>query len=251
MEKNMPDFNPCIIIPVYKHGKACVSVVERLKKYNIQLILVDDGNGAENRSYLEKILLENSEFVDLVTLPKNQGKGGAFKAGIIRAHERGFSHAIQIDADGQHDERQIPFFLEKSAASPEKMICGYPVYDESAPAARKNGRKFANNWCKIVSLESGIKDSLCGFRIYPVEAAYDFVENHAFDFRMGFDIEIFVKLIWAGVKYEFYPVHVSYPSDGISNFRAVRDNARISWVFTRLFCGMILRLPLLIGRKIL
>lgn len=247
----MLNFNPCVIIPVYKHGKACVSVVEKLKKYNVPVILVDDGNGAENRSYLEKILMENSRFVDLVTLPKNSGKGGAFKVGIIRAHERGFSHALQIDADGQHDESQIPFFLEKSAAAPKKMICGYPVYDESAPAARKNGRKFANNWCKIVSLESGIKDALCGFRIYPVESTYKLVANHKLDSRMGFDTEILVKLIWAGVRYEFYPVKVTYPSDGISNFRAVRDNARISWVFTRLFCGMILRLPLLIVRKIL
>lgn len=243
-----------ILIPVYNHGKACIEVVNGLSEYcsknNIKIILVDDGNGEETKSCLKQIKDTHPEIVDLVTLEQNSGKGGAFKAGIIRAKELGITHALQLDADGQHDSSRCDFFFEKAKLNPENMICGYPEYDETAPAHRKNGRVFANTWCAIVTWTGGIKDSMCGFRLYPVEATYNFMTKHRFDKRMGFDIDILVRLLWSGMKLEFYPVKVTYPSDGISNFHAVRDNIRISWVFTKLCCGMFIRIPKLIFNKL-
>lgn len=247
-------FKPVILIPVYNHGKACVKVVETLYPYcsknNIKIILVDDGNGEETKTYLKNIKESYTVLIELVVLPKNLGKGGAFKAGMLKAKELGFTHALQLDADGQHDSLRTEFFFNKSRENPEKLICGYPEYDESAPSHRKNGRKFANNWCAIVTWEKGIADSLCGFRVYPIEKTVNFMNKHGFDLRMGFDIEILVKLIWAGLSYEFYPIKVTYPSDGISNFRIFQDNVRISWVFTRLCCGMFIRIPKLFMRKL-
>ena len=119
----MTVFNPVILIPVYRHGKACAEVVDSIIQYNIPIILVDDGNEEETKSYLAQIKEKHGE-VELVTLPKNQGKGGAFKAGVIRAKELGYSHVLQLDADGQHDSTKIPFFIEKAKSSPAKMICG-------------------------------------------------------------------------------------------------------------------------------
>ena len=245
----MTEFNPCILIPVYRHGKACVEVVENILQYNIPIILVDDGNAEETKAYLRQIK-ENHPQVELVTLAKNQGKGGAFKAGVIRAKDLGYSHVLQVDADGQHDSTKIPFFVEKSQANPEKLICGYPQYDESAPGHRKGGHKFANTWCAIYTWSNKIVDALCGFRIYPIEATHRFLTKKFFDKRMWFDVEILIQLLWAGLDAEFYPVKVTYPSDGLSNFHAFRDNVRISWVFTRLCCKMILLSPLLLWRKI-
>ena len=86
--------------------------------------------------------------------------------------------------------------------------------------------------------------------MYPTEATYRFVTKHYFDKRMGFDVEILIQLMWAGLDVEFFPVKVTYPTDGISNFRAFRDNVRISWVFTRLFCKMLVLSPLLLWRRI-
>lgn len=243
------DFKPAILIPVYRHGKACAQVVEQILRYEIPVILVDDGNTEETKKYLEQIRQNHPE-VELVVLDKNRGKGGAMKAGVIFAKNAGYSHVLQMDADGQHDSARIPFFIEKSRLSPEKLICGYPEYDESAPGHRKNAHKFANTWCAIITWSGKIVDALCGFRVYPVEAAYGFFSKSFFDKRMGFDVEILIKLLWAGVDIEFYPVKVTYPSDGISNFHAFRDNVRISWVFTRLCLKMILLSPLFLWRKI-
>lgn len=236
-----------IIIPVYRHGKACAAVVDGLSQYSYPIILVDDGNDGETTAYLRQIA-DSHPGVTLITLPKNRGKGGAFTAGISKAREMGWTHALQIDADGQHDLTRAPFFFAQAETNPAALICGYPEYDASVPAHRKNGRKFANAWAKIVSFEGGIVDAMCGFRVYPVEPTLQTL-SHC-DRRMGFDIEILVRLIWSGVPCLFFPVRVTYPADGVSNFRVVRDNIRISWVYTRLCVGMIVRLPFLIAKTI-
>lgn len=245
-------YKPAFLIPVYNHGKACIQVVDSLTDYcisnDVKIILVDDGNAKETKDCLAQIKSDHSDFVELVVCEKNGGKGKAFKAGIIKAHELGITHVLQIDADGQHDSTQAPFFFEQSRLNPEALICGYPEYDETAPEHRKNGHKFANAWCAIVTWRRGIVDALCGFRIYPVAATYNFVTKNMYDARMGFDTEILIKLIWKNIPFAFFPVKVTYPSDGISNFHAVRDNVRISWVFTKLCFGMLLRIPVFLVR---
>ncbi len=245
----MTDFSPCILIPVYRHGRACAEVVDSIVQYGIPIILVDDGNDAETKNYLSQIKEKHGD-VEIVVRPKNGGKGAAFASGVIFAHEKGYSHILQLDADGQHDSTQIPFFVEKAKNSPSKMICGYPEYDETAPGHRKNAHAFANTWCMVCTWSNKIVDALCGFRIYPTEPTFKFVTKKMYDKRMGFDVEILIQLMWAGLDLEFYPVHVTYPSDGISNFHAFRDNVRISWVFTRLCCKMIVLSPVLLWRKI-
>lgn len=250
----MEKFTPAFLIPVYNHGKACVQVVDSIasycKKNNVKIILVDDGNGGETKSYLSEIARKYPDFTDLVVCKKNGGKGKAFKAGILRAHSLGITHVLQMDADGQHDSARAPFFFDESKKNPHTLICGYPEYDETAPAHRKNAHAFANLWCKIVTWKSGIVDSLCGFRVYPVQETYGFVTKCHYDSRMGFDIEILIKMIWQNIPFDFFPVRVTYPADGISNFHAFRDNVRISWVFTKLCAGMLIRIPLFIYRKL-
>ncbi|MDR0452281.1 MAG: AMP-binding protein [Treponema sp.] len=236
------------LIPVYNHGKTAVSVVQGLAHYGLPIILVDDGSDAETKGCLAKIAADTPGAI-LVTREKNGGKGAAVIAGMDRARSEGLTHVMQIDADGQHDAGRAGFFLEQSAAHPEALICGWPEFDGSVPPSRKNGRKIANAWAKIVTLSSDIRDILCGFRVYPVEPAWQVCRHPFIDKRMGFDTEIIVRLHWKHVPLLFYPVRVSYPPDGVSHFRPVRDNIRISLGFTRLCAGMLVRLPLLLAAK--
>ncbi|MDR3336111.1 MAG: glycosyltransferase family 2 protein [Treponema sp.] len=233
------------IVPVFNHGKPAVSVTEKLAAHGLPIILVDDGSNEETKAYLAKIAAEHP-LVVLVTLKKNIGKGGAVKAGIKKAHELGLTHILQVDADGQHDTGRAGFFLEESAAHPEAFISGRPEYDSSVPKSRKNGRKVANTWAKIVTLSSNITDVLCGFRVYPVEPTWRIIQRTFIDNRMGFDVEILVRLYWKRVPIRFCPVQVTYPEDGLSHFHPLWSNVRISIVFTRLCIGMFIRLPIFI-----
>jgi glycosyltransferase involved in cell wall biosynthesis len=213
------------------------------------LILVDDGNDAETRDLLAGCALKTPGVV-LIRLEKNSGKGGAVIKGFEKAAELGLTHVLQIDADGQHDAGQAAFFFEESARHPGKVICGYPEFDAGAPRGRVTGRKISNFWAAVTTLSGELRDVLCGFRVYPLEPALRVIKNPFWDRRMGFDVEILVRLYWKGVFPVFLPIGVSYPKDGVSNFRMVRDNLRISLMFSRLFFGMLVRLPLLVFIKI-
>jgi len=243
------EYRICALIPVYNHGATTPAVVAELEKQNLDTILVDDGSRKETRIILEELIRTNPHCV-LVQLNENSGKGGAVIAGLKRAKERGFSHVLQVDADGQHGLGTIRGFLSDSIAHYGALIAGAPVYDESAPRSRMVGRKITNFWVSLETLSGNITDAMCGYRIYPVDITLSALRALYIDKRMGFDIEVLVRLHWMGVPLRFRPVTVDYPENGISNFRMVRDNFAISLVHTKLFFGMILRLPFLFIRRL-
>ena len=238
------------IIPVYRHGKTAVVLAERLAAFGLPVILVDDGNEAEDRTCLAECAAQTPGVV-LARLEKNSGKGGAVTRGLEQAAELGLTHVLQIDADGQHDAGKVTFFLEESARHPDMIICGYPEFDDSAPRSRVTGRKISNFWAAVVTLSTELKDVLCGFRVYPVNAALRIARSPFVSKRMGFDPEIMVRLYWNKVFPVFHPIKVSYSPDGVSSFHVVKDNIQISWMFTRLCIGMMFRSPVLIIRKIM
>ncbi|MDR0447411.1 MAG: glycosyltransferase family 2 protein [Treponema sp.] len=238
-----------ILIPVYRHGSTAIPLAENLAALGPPVILVDDGNDEETRASLAECAA-NTPGIVLVSLKKNTGKGGATIRGFEKAAELGLSHILMIDADGQHDAGKVEFFLAESAGHPEQVICGLPEFDETAPRSRVMGRKISNFWATIVTLSDEFKDLHCGLRVYPVEPSLKIMKHPFMEKRMGFDTEILIRLYWNRVFPVFYPVKVSYPPDGISNFRMVRDNIGISWTFSRLFVGMLFRLPLLIALRI-
>lgn len=238
------------VIPVYNHGSALEGVVKNLIGYNYPIIVVDDGNDEANKAYITAVA-EKYSLVTVVTRPKNGGKGLAMKDGVRKASEMGLTHILQIDSDGQHDAGRVGYFWEQSAKYPEAIICGYPEYDASAPKKRVNGRKVANAWIHIVTLSNEIVDALIGFRVYPVAAYMKVLNSKVYiDSRMGYDTDILVKMFWIGTPVVSEPVKVSYPSDGISNFRYFRDTMRISGTYARLCLGMFVRFPKLIAMNI-
>lgn len=237
------------IIPVYRHSRTACLIAQQLAATGLPVILIDDGNTEEERIILEECA-KNITGVILIRLEKNSGKGVAVIRGIQKADELGLTHVLQMDADGQHDIGKVKFFLEESERNPGKVICGCPEFDSTVPKNRLTGRKISTFWAAVTTLSTELKDVLCGFRVYPVNAASKIFKNILIDNRMGFDPEIIVRLYWKNVRPVFHPIKVIYPEGGISNFNMVRDNIRISWTFTRLFIGMLLRLPILIPRKI-
>lgn len=238
------------VIPVYRHGAALQGVLERLGVSGLPAIVVDDGNDEENRRRIEAAV-GTAKHAVLVTRKKNGGKGAAVADGIRKAAQLGFSHVFQLDADGQHDTSKIPRFLELSRRNPEAVICGCPEYGTDAPRSRVKGRGFANLWLHAVTLSDSVKDAMVGFRIYPVKPVEEILDGTPWiDRGMGFDIELLVRLFWKNVPILSEPVKISYPADGISNFRMVRDNARIAGTYARLFLGMIPRIPWLVANAV-
>ena len=239
--------NPCAVIPVYNHETAVPAVVAALQAAGLPCVLVDDASSPACSAVLTELALQ--EHIYLVRLAVNQGKGGAVMAGLREASRLGFTHALQVDADGQHDLSDVATFIQASQHSPEALICGYPQYDASVPKGRLYARYLTHVWVWINSLSLRIPDSMCGFRVYPLAPTLALLDSVKLGKRMDFDPEILVRLAWRNQPMQWLATKVHYPQDGLSHFRLFHDNALISAMHTKLFFGMLVRLPSILWRR--
>jgi len=242
-------FHPCVVIPVYNHEHAIGKVVAQVLGHGLPVILVDDGSSPACAAVLDGLAGQYPGRVVLERLPVNQGKGGAVLRGFARAAQGGYSHVLQVDADGQHTVGDMPRFLDAARARPEAIIAGCPVYDESVPKLRLYARYLTHVWVWINTLSLAITDAMCGFRVYPVAPVLALAARRRLGLRMNFDIEILVRLYWDNLQVVNLPTRVGYPEDGVSHFQAWTDNVLITRLHVALFFGMLPRIPALLGRK--
>ena len=236
-------FSPLVVIPVFDHEHAIAAMVEGVLATDHDCLLVDDGSGPACARELDRLVALHAPRATLLRLPRNGGKGAAVIAGFREAARRGATHVVQIDADGQHQPARIPEFIAMARGAPDAVVCGTPVYDASIPKSRLYGRYLTHVWVWINTLSLHIRDSMCGFRAYPLAPVLPLLDEEPLGQRMDFDGEILVRLFWRGVPVLNLPTPVTYPSDGVSHFDVLHDNVRISRMHARLFFGMLRRLP--------
>ncbi len=239
----------CAIIPSHDHSRAVSRIIDTLLDSNLAIFVIDDGS-TDTHARALAALVDTARQIHVVRLEVNQGKGGAVLHGFQLAMAAGFTHALQIDADGQHDLMAIDRLLALSKADPTALVTGIPVYDRSVPLGRAIGRYITHIWVWVETLSFTISDSMCGLRVYPLLAVAKLLAGGEHIGRgMDFDTEIIVRLFWRGVPVIEHPVSVTYPEGNTSNFNLWHDNLRITKMHTRLFFGMLQRFPHLLSRQ--
>lgn len=241
--------NPCAVVPTCNHTIALDGILSFLRASELPVIVVDDGSTPEAAARIA-VLCSAHEGVELLRHDVNRGKGAAVLTGLSRAEARGFTHALQIDADGQHDIARVGDLLALARAHSAALVTGEPVYDETVPRSRRIARWITHFWVAVNTLSLRIVDSMCGFRVYPVAATLDVARSTAIAQRMAFDTEILVRLAWRGTEIVTLPVSVTYPPDNHSNFALWDDNLRLSAMHAKLFFTMLARLPVLAARRL-
>ena len=231
-----------VIIPNYNHKEGITSVVQGVVAASLPVIIVDDGSDQETKLVNYGL---NSKYasVSLVELSVNSGKGAAFEAGVALAHEQGYTHVIQIDADNQHDTSDLPKIIELIHRHPQAVINGNPQYEESAPKARVHGRKISLFWTRVDGLSMEPADALCGYRGYPLADLVAIYAKERVGKGMNFDGHILVLLLWRGLRVINFDTKIKYHEEGLSHFNMVRDNIAISSMYFRLFFVSLFRLP--------
>ncbi len=235
----------CIVLPHFNHHRQFAGMFNDLRGTGLPAILVDDGSGSESVKYLEA-LANDEPWLTLHCCARNRGKGAAVRTGAELAARQGYSHFIQIDADGQHDLDQLRALVDLATEHPHAIVSGVPVFDESVPKSRLYGREITNWWVKVETWSNDIRDAMCGFRVYPVEEFLALCRSVRLRPRMQFDTEILVHAHWRGQRILQLPVQVAYPRSGLSHFRLFRDNLLITAMHLRLVFGMIIRIPRLL-----
>ena len=240
-----------MLIPSFNPGARVFSTVQAALNHWAPVWVVVDGSTDHSEHRLAEMASAEPN-LRVWVLPKNVGKGAAVLFGIREAQGLGFTHVLTLDSDGQHPASSIPEFMQASLASPDCMVLGEPVFDDSAPGLRVGGRKISNWWANLETLWAGIHDSLFGFRVYPIGALISVMRRQPWMRRFDFDVEAVVRLCWRGVRPINLRAPVRYfrPEDGgVSHFRYGRDNALLTWMHFRLFLGFLVRLPLLVVRR--
>lgn len=240
-----------VLIPSFNPGpKVFATVRAALDQWAPVWVVVDGSTDRSERRLLA--MAEADSALRVFVLPKNRGKGAAVLFGLREAQAQGYTHALTMDSDGQHPAECIPAFMQAALAAPDAMVLGCPVFDASAPSLRVKGRKVSNWWANLETLWAGIHDSLYGFRVYPIGALIEVMRVQPWMRRFDFDVEAAVRLCWRGVRPINLPAPVRYfrPEEGgVSHFNYWRDNALLTWMHLRLFCGFIVRLPMLAARR--
>ena len=244
-----PSTSHLVLIPSYNTGRILAATVAAARGAWAPVWLVVDGSDDGSADTLTG---DTREGFRVITLPRNGGKGGAVLAGLVEAERHGFTHALVMDADGQHPADQIAEFMAASMAEPDALVLGVPVFGPEAPALRVVGRRISNWWANFETLWAGIGDSLFGFRVYPIGPLLRIMQSRSGMRRFDFDPEAAVRLVWAGLTARNIPARVSYVSaadGGVSHFRYGRDNVVLALMHTRLMLGFLRRLPMLLSRR--
>jgi glycosyltransferase involved in cell wall biosynthesis len=239
---------PCIIIPIYNNQDTIQAVAESLACLDLPCLIVDDGSDAATGLVLQDIQ-DSFGWVKVIRRAENGGKGKAMHEGFVAASRLGYTHAIQIDADGQHNAEDIPRFLDAARSDPDALILSQPLFDDDAPRSRRYGRLITTGFVWLETLSTEIRDTLCGFRCYPLKPVLHCYSEVSIGSGMVFDTEIAVHLYWQGTPVRHVATRVVYIDGGVSHFDYVRDNLKISWMHTKLIVGMLLRMPRLILRR--
>lgn len=221
-KERMKALKCAVLIPTYNNSTTIAKVIEDVKEYADEIIVVNDGS-TDNTSEI----LSTTKDIRVIEYTQNQGKGYALKLGLSKAHEWGFRYAITIDSDGQHYADDIPVFIKRIEEAPDSLLIGARnLTADNMPSKNTFANKFSNFWYKV---ETGQKltDTQSGFRLYPL----DKLQNvRLITRRYEFEVEIIVRAAWRGVNVENVPIKVYYPpeEERVSHFRPLRDFTRIS-----------------------
>ncbi len=209
----------CVIIPCFNHAGTIAQVVRQAQAHCPVLVL-DDGS-------TEKLPeLPNAQ---VIRLEQNRGKGSALRAGFQRAAADGFTHAITMDADGQHCVGDLPAFLSAANAQPAALITGVrDLVKAGAPIGRRRSNAVSSFWFHV---ETGVRlaDTQCGFRCYPVALTRQLRVGSG---GYAFELEFLVRASWVGTPIVPVPIQSSYDLAQLeqSHFRPVLDLARITFI---------------------
>jgi glycosyltransferase involved in cell wall biosynthesis len=243
------DSRYCILIPHFNHANGIAEVLRECAIQELPVLVVDDGSDLTSREAVDA-LVATMPHVKLFVSPRNEGKGGAVMRGVAWAHQLGFTHVVQLDADGQHCVGDVPAMQAESRRYPSHIVSGLPLFGPTIPKFRLHGRRFTYFWTCVETLSTEIRDAMCGFRVYPVRQFMLVCASARIPQRMEFDVEFLVRAYWQGIGMRFVSTKVVYPSDGVSHFRMFRDNVRMSLMHARLCFGALVRLPWLMRQAL-
>lgn len=223
----------CVLVPVFNHPATVGAVVREVRRF-FPTFVVDDGSTDETR-----VILEQEPGIHLIRFSVNRGKADALRAGFRRALDEGFTHAITIDADGQHPVEALPRFADACHEAPDALIVGTRDFTKSGAPLLRRGSNTLSSLCFRLETRRALTDTLCGFRAYPLARVLALpLSSNGY----AFELEVLAQAVWHGVELVPLSVQADYASPGaqVSHFRPLRDFLLIARVHLHLLSHSVL-----------
>jgi len=214
-------YNPTkilVIIPAYQEEASIAGVVEKIRTSLpfVDIVVINDGS-TDRTSARAKAC-----GVNVVDLPFNLGIGGAMQTGYRYAERHGYDIAVQIDADGQHDPKDLVKLLEVMEQEGMDMVIGSRFVETSSyrpSLARAAGITVLS--C-LVSLITGKKvtDTTSGYRAVNRKVIKLFARDYPTDYP---EVEVLILLHKHGLTVKEVPVEMNYRETGVSSITPLKS----------------------------
>ncbi len=229
------------VVPAYNESSTVTNVVEELRDGapEFDMLVIDDGSTDDTADLGERCGAQ------VLRLPFNLGIGGAVQAGFIFAREHGYDYVAQVDADGQHDPRELRKLVAgMHQPQPVDMVCGSRFltsdYRYPAPISRRTGiHIFSFLLSRIVS--GPVSDPTSGFRLYNRQAIELFARDYPHDFP---EVEAVLMLHHHRLKMREVPVRMYERGGGRSSISTGKSAYYMIKVLLALMMGLARKRPL-------
>ncbi|MBL4847037.1 MAG: glycosyltransferase family 2 protein [Planctomycetes bacterium] len=228
----LSEVRACALIPTYDNPATVADVVRRAQAH-LPVIVVDDGSGP-----VAAEVLAGLSGVHLIRHARNRGKGAALRTGFDAARRLGFSHAISLDADGQHLPEDLPALLAAARAEPSALILGVrDLAGSGAGWGSRIGCWLSNAWLRLAG-GPALADTQTGFRVYPLEAIGHLGLRGV---RYDLEVEVLARASWEGLALRSRPIQVRYfPREERVSHMGVLAMARVALAWLALLGERIL-----------
>jgi len=213
-----------ILIPSYNECKYIGDVIKKCLKYNLDIIVINDGSTDNTDSVLKELKESLENKLTVINHEINQGKGEALKTGFNYVINNNHSGVITIDADGQHDVDEIQNFLDEIEKSNPDLIVGSRFNNTKGMPYIRRFVNYFTSW--IISGIAGkkIADVQSGYRFLNLKVLKNIkLETKNFDTEP----EILLKAGWSDYHIKNIPIKTIYHLDEFkSHVNPVKDTIK-------------------------
>jgi dolichol-phosphate mannosyltransferase len=181
-------------IPVYNEERHVERVLEEVRRYSPDILVVNDGSSDHTAD-----LLARQEGIHVITHPHNRGYGAALVSAFAYALEHDYAVLVTMDCDGQHEPARIPVLLE--AIHDADIVSGSRYLrdfrqDGSAPQDRRRINQIITSELNS-RYHLGLTDAFCGFKAYRREAL---ARLRITETSWGMPLQLWVQSAHAGLR---------------------------------------------------
>ena len=212
-----------LLIPAYNEEKYIGQVIKKCVPYQLDMIVVDDGSGDQTAAIVKQLQLSGKYRLIFLKHPKNKGKGAALDTGFQYAVKKDYLGVITLDADAQHDTKEIKHFLQMVKKEKPDLIIGSRFQNTKGMPFIRLATNYFTSW--VISALAGkkVEDVQSGFRYISTKVIKNIELKTK---RFETEPELILKACWLNYQVKNIPISTLYYKDSVSEVNKLTDTLK-------------------------